>query len=96
MALQIKKSEKTKRARAKAAPAEKQSKNKQGTKPEGLAPASWGVRPGSRKDSVADAFAREGAEVATALAKELGLKASTVKSWIGHWRRLDAKTEGQS
>jgi hypothetical protein len=41
----------------------------------------------SRKDQVCKVYAEQGEKAALALGKELGLKRSSVETWIGTWRR---------
>ena len=45
---------------------------------------------GSRKGGVHEAFDKKGADAALALGIKLKLKGSTVKSWMGAWKRADA------
>jgi hypothetical protein len=45
----------------------------------------------SRKSKVRDLYNREGAEAAFVLGTKLKLKPSTLRTWIGTWRRDAAK-----
>jgi hypothetical protein len=48
-------------------------------------------KPGSRKSQGHAVFAREGAERALTVGRELDLKDRTIASWIGEWRRANGQ-----
>lgn len=48
------------------------------------------IAAGSRKEKIAMAFDNKGPEAALKKADELGVKATTVRSWFSAWRKVAA------
>jgi hypothetical protein len=48
---------------------------------------------GSRKGRVHEAYDKQGGDAAQALGVKLGLKESTLRTWMATWRRADTKAE---
>jgi hypothetical protein len=48
---------------------------------------------GSRKGRMHEAYDKQGGDAAQTLGVKLGLKASTLRTWMATWRRANAKGE---
>lgn len=67
----------------------KASENKTGTKPVAAKREKdqFGILAGTRKAEVALAYSKRGPDYATDKAIALGIQKSTVRSWIGQWKK---------
>jgi hypothetical protein len=51
---------------------------------------------GSRKGKVHELYDADGADAAFTLGRKLGLRESTLRTWMATWRRADAKSKART